>query len=261
MSILIIEVLSEGIIFGADRNITSTYTNGTTLQNSQCSKVFKWPNDEILFGSVGNAEINGRPINEWLNSIKSDFDGMQSIEEISKKLSSKIEEQRRSDEGSNPARPFIAHLGGFVKKVSYEESYWVPEIWFIRNTHKLGKYKYLDYKKGYLCTEEFWKYFENIDISEIRKVLKVQAKRFDPFWFHQGLDLLTFNVLQNSIKSSFKLLCESHPDHDIPTNLTEWSKHVKMQILMYGSYFEAFHSEGKRFVGGGADIIFIPWPS
>ena len=33
MSILVVEVLSEGIIFGADTNITTEYENGTTRQD------------------------------------------------------------------------------------------------------------------------------------------------------------------------------------------------------------------------------------
>jgi hypothetical protein len=88
----------------------------------------------------------------------------------------------------------------------------------------------------------------------------VNAKQFKPFWFHQGIDLFTFNVLEESIKSSFRLLCEKHPHHDIPTTLEEWSKHVRMQVLMYAAYYEAFKSSDQQYVGGGADVMSLPWP-
>ena len=101
---------------------------------------------------------------------------------------------------------------------------------------------------------------KDIDASEIRRYLKVLAKQFRPFWFHQGLDLFTFNVLQGAVKSAFRLLCEQHPNHDIPITLHEWEKHVRMQVLMYGAYFEAFRSEGEQFVGGGVDVVSTPWP-
>jgi hypothetical protein len=74
------------------------------------------------------------------------------------------------------------------------------------------------------------------------------------------MDLFTFNVLESSVRASFRLLCERHPDHEIPKTLEDWSKHIRMQILMYGAYYDAFHSEGERYVGGGADVIFTPWP-
>jgi len=73
MSILVVEVLSEGIIFGADRNITYTDVNGSTTQGTSRSKVFKWPTERFLFGFVGAATVGGLPMDEWLDSIKDEF--------------------------------------------------------------------------------------------------------------------------------------------------------------------------------------------
>lgn len=89
----------------------------------------------------------------------------------------------------------------------------------------------------------------------------MSAKQFQPFWFHQGLDLFTFNVLESAMKSYFKLLCEQYPDHNVPNSLDDWAKHVKLQILMYGAYYEAFHPVGQRYVGGGAAIEHLCWPN
>jgi hypothetical protein len=102
--------------------------------------------------------------------------------------------------------------------------------------------------------------FEGEDVREIRKILRVKEKNFDPFWFHQGIDLFTFNVLEGSIRNAFKLLCEQHPDQNIPVTIEEWAKFVRMKILMYGAYYEAFKTENERHVGGGADVEILKWP-
>jgi hypothetical protein len=256
MSILVVEVLSEGLIFGADRNITQTYPNGSTTQKSKHPKVLKWPNENYLFGFVGAAQIGAKPMHEWLDTLTEEFKSKTSLNDIVNELKSRVQIQRIKDEGNCPPQPLIIHIGGFQRK----DSYWVPQVWYIRNAPKHGLFGYLDLRKEFDCADAFHEKFADCHPSEIRKVLKVQAKQFDPFWLHQGIDLLTFNVLGDSIKSSFRLLCERHPDHDIPTTLEEWSKHVRMQILMYGAYYEAFHGKGKQYVGGGADVISLRWP-
>lgn len=255
MSILVVEVLSEGLIFAADRYVTSTYQDGTTEQDQRL-KVLKWPNEKAIIGFVGAAQINKKPIHEWVQEFIEEFKDFSSFEQLSKELSGRVEKQRKIDEGNNPAQPLIIHVGGFEKR----EGFMVPIIWFIRNTYKLGRYGYKDFRKEFKYTEEFWGKFKDTSPDEIKKVLRVLAKQFKPFWIHQGIDLITFNVLQEMIKSSFRLLCEQHPDHDLPKNLADWEKYLRMQVLMYGSYFEAFFSPDKRFVGGGVDIASIPWP-
>lgn len=257
MSILVVEILSEGLLFGADRNITSTYPEGKTEQKIVQPKVLKWPTDKFLFGFVGAAEVKGLPMDKWLYSIKNKFETKASLGEIAQEFQKEIQEQRLRDEGDNPAQPLIIHIGGFEKK----SDIWLPNVWHIGNVHKLGLYSYMDFRKEFYCKEVLWSQFEEkIDPKEFRKFLKVKAKNFEPVWFHQGIDLFTFNVLESAIKSSFKLLCQQHPDHEIPTTLEGWAKHVSMQVLMYGAYFEAFHSEGERYVGGGADVVYTPWP-
>jgi len=257
MSILVVEAVSEGMIFGADRNITVTLPDGRTKQGPRQRKVIKWPNNNTLFGFVGTATISGQPIETWLQTIQEHFQNLKTLEQIAQELKTRIETQRAIDEGSNPADALIVHVGGFEQR----NGIWLPYVWHVTNTHRFGRFGYLDIDKNYTCIEHMYGPLKGIDPSEVRLLLGVQAKQFQPFWFHQGLDLLTFNVLESSIKSSFKLLCEQHPNHKIPTSLKEWSKHVKMQILMYGAYYEAFRPRGQRYVGGGADIEYLPWPS
>ena len=257
MSILVVEIVSEGMIFGADRNITVTQHGGQTTQGSPQKKVFKWPSANTLIGFVGAALMNGMPIEDWLASIHQDFQTHTSLEQVAQALKTKVETQRNIDEGTGSAEPLIIHIGGFEQR----EGVWLPYVWHITNVHKLGLYGYLTWDKTYTCTEHMYASLKDVHPIEIRRFLSVKAKNFEPMWFHQGLDLFTFNVLESSIKSSFKLLCEQHPEHNIPTSLDDWSKHVKMQILMYGAYYEAFRQVGHRPVGGGADIEYLSWPS
>lgn len=41
MSILVVEVVSQGMIFGADKNITETYPDGRTIQSAPQRKVLR----------------------------------------------------------------------------------------------------------------------------------------------------------------------------------------------------------------------------
>ena len=257
MSILIVQVHAEGIIFAADCHVTTVAQDGTTAQDYVWRKVMKWPRDEILLGYVGALEIGGQPAHAWFESLRDEFRGIASLEEISRFLAEKVQNQRSKDEGSGPPNPLIIHLGGFVSR----EDLAVPEVWFVRNVYGLGHFGYRDCRKEFEQKEAFWGYFPDTQPSEIRDVLHVRAKQFDPFWFHQGTDLLTFNVLQSALDSSFKALCQCHPRHEIPRTLEEWSKHARMKILMYGAYHEAFFPSDKQYVGGGSDVEFLPWPS
>ena len=213
MSILVIEVLHEGIVFGADKNITTQYADGRTRQEQQVSKVTRWPNERCLFGFVGAAQMGQVPMMEWLTTLQNDFVQMQSLEEIAQELYKRVQEQRDEDDKNKQPEPLIIHLGGFERR----DGFWVPVVWHIGNVYKLGRYGYLDVRRQFYKNEAFWtnNQIKEVDPSEIRSFLKVQAKQFQPFWFHQGLDLFTFNVLQDAIKSAFKLLCERHPNHDM----------------------------------------------
>jgi hypothetical protein len=255
MSILIVEIVSEGIIVAADRNITGILPNGSTEQIDQRPKILKWNNDKAIIGFVGAMRISGMPIHEWMQGFIDEFTNFDSFEDLSRELCCRVERQRKIDEGNNPPTDLLIHIAGFEER----ENIKVPVVWYISNVHGLGKFGYTNTTKKYSSSEEFWNYFPDCKPKEIRRVLKVLSKQFKPFWFHQGVDLITFNVFQDMLKSAFKLLCQSHPDHDFPRSLKDWEKYLHMQVLMYGSYFEAFRPEGKRLVGG-ADVKSIPWP-
>ena len=69
-----------------------------------------------------------------------------------------------------------------------------------------------------------------------------------------------FNTLESFTKEALKFLYKHRPEMK-PKNLKEWESHLRMRILTMGAYFEAFSSPGKRYVGGGADCLSLPWPT
>src|SRR3990172_8383507 len=125
MSILVIQVLHEGLVFGADRNITTRYSDGTTRQESQFSKVLRWPNSNCLFGFVGAAQMGELPMIDWLASINDDFRDIHSLEAIARELHKKVQSQRDVDDAHKSPEPLAIHLGGFEKK----KDFWVPVVW------------------------------------------------------------------------------------------------------------------------------------
>ena len=192
----------------------------------------------------------------WLDEIKDEFKDLNTLQEIANLLREKVQAQWNLEQSETITPGLIIHLAGF----ELSEGFWIPQVWHIANTDGLGKFGYLNFKKEFYCVDAFHNEFKDIHPKEIRPLLKVMAKRFEPFWFHQGFDFVTFNVMQSAMKSSFRFLCENHPGHESPKGLSDWMNHVRMQILVYGAFFEAFRNEGERFVGGGADVQSLPWP-
>lgn len=260
MSILLVEIVPQGILFGADRNITVTRRDAGSLVEirgqSQRRKVLRWPRNRALLGYVGAAEIGGQPADEWLYDFIGDNLSFSSFGDLAENLRARVEAQRRKDENAEAPDPLIIHLGGFEERVGAQ----VPVVWYIRNAFDLGPQGYQEVRKTFECSEEFWDYFPDVAPAGIRAALKQMAERYEPFWFHQGFDLGTFNTLETYLRAAFRLLCENHPGHAFPATLDDWKRQVRMSILTYGAYFEAYRGVGEQYVGGGADVVSIPWP-
>jgi hypothetical protein len=148
MSILLVELVPQGIIFGADRNITSEErgtpefideTDGKSYyeilhrhySQSPRPKVLRWPQRKALIGYVGEAQINGVPTDEWLYDFIGNHLKFDSFATLAESLRQSIEHQRRIDEGNDAASPLIIHLAGFEER----EGIQVPAVWVIRNEH------------------------------------------------------------------------------------------------------------------------------
>jgi len=88
------------------------------------------------------------------------------------------------------------------------------------------------------------------------------APNNQPFQFREGIDLATFNTIDQVLRAGMHAIVETHPDQPLrfPDSLREWSKHLRMAILTYAAYFGAFYKPFQQYVGGGADLVWAAWP-
>jgi hypothetical protein len=251
---MVVLVVREGLLFGADRNVTTTNTLTGSTSQAPRRKVLKWPNREIVVGYVGRAEVAGRPADDWLE----DFIGRDTGLSL-RRLAENLKRDLESDLGSQVgAQGMILHLCGFVE----DAGQWKPQVWYVRNTTIDSNYQ--DVKAEFDVSEEIDSRgkFPGWTGNQIRTRVDQMAHAWNPFWFRQGIDLITFHMLDATIRQGMHAIVEEHPDrlHPFPDSLEEWSKHLKMTILTYGSYFGAFHLPSQRFVGGGLDVVSVEWP-
>ena len=265
MSILVVRVTQDGIIFGADRNITKrhtcldhSYTLEYVSEKSQRPKVLRWPNRKALVGYAGAAGVGDQYTDEWLYDFIGRNQDFDSIDNLAHTLSDEVERQRRKDEGGKAPELLIIHLAGFEERYSYQ----VPFVYFIRNAwdwdNRIG---YSDIRKEYQCNDHFWRYFENTAPSQIKKALSdfIDSHGY-PFGFQQGLDLTRFNAHDISLVIVNQLLAQVNEVDRIPLAFQDWVSRVKMSILTNGAYYEAFFLPGNQYVGGGADTVTLRWP-
>jgi hypothetical protein len=258
VSILVVQLVPQGILFGADRNITHQWIlrDGSKLitaaGHTQRPKVLEWPNREVVLGFVGEAQIDGRSTERWLYAFIGRNLGFADQDAVAETLRAKLDALFQADDFQGP---LILHLGGF-EQVDGE---WIPRIHFIRNTTELkhdGSYVLGD---RFDCTEELASptYFGGKSASEIRNYVSNHV-----FSFRQGIDLPAFGAIDQALREAMRAIVYGHPAHPrpIPTTLDEWAKHVAFSIHGYGAYYAAFYPPYEQLVGGGADVVTAAWP-
>jgi hypothetical protein len=101
MSILLVEIVPQGIVFGADRNVTHSRVMQKRFEQdgksvieireeifgqSQRPKVLRWPQRKAVIRYVGAAEISGMPTDEWLYDFIGNNLSFSSFENLSETL-------------------------------------------------------------------------------------------------------------------------------------------------------------------------------
>ncbi|HZO97084.1 MAG TPA: hypothetical protein VFB42_06905 [Gaiellaceae bacterium] len=260
MSILVVHLVPEGILFGADRNITVTRSGGGVALRGQTQrpKVLRWPNRQVIVGYVGDAEIDGRATDEWLyDFIGRHIDPTEDLATLAAALQSDL---NAALQAGNLTDICILHLAGF----EMDSGEWTPRIWFIRNSTAITPQGAYVQGAAFDASEEVAQpvYFGGMTGNQIQADLVARGKQWSPFSFRQGFDLGAFNVLDATLRAAMRAIVETHPlkKHPFPTDLDEWTKHVRFAVLAYGSYFAAFFAPFEQYVGGGVDVVSVPWP-
>ena len=169
-------------------------------------KVLKWPNREVVVGYVGRAQIGDLYADEWLY----DFIGRHLDTDLGKlghELKAKLEFDLR---GEVADEPMVVHLGGFAE----DRGQWKPQVWFVRNMRGLDDQGWpINMADEFDASEEIDQptYFQGQMGDEIRTKVEAMAKAWNPFWFHQGYDLGTFNMLDHVLRAAMRAVVETHP--------------------------------------------------
>lgn len=260
MSILVVHLVREGLLFGADRNVTASREDGDVERVGQVQrpKMLKWPNREAIIGYVGDAEIGTTPADEWLYAFIGRHLGDEEFAVMARALTDDLNASMATGQIRGP---LILHLGGFERWGDE----WTPQVWYVHNTSGLREDGAYIAGDEFVFSEELGKpaYFDGRTGNQIRDEVRRTVEQWQPFSFRQGYDLGAFNVLDHVIRMAMKAIVETHPRqlHPFPTDLAEWSKHVRLAIHGYGAYFAAFFEPFEQYVGGGADVVAVPWPN
>ena len=252
-------MLADGFVFAADKNVTITkldgHGNGVSTVQDLGSKILRWPRRKALVGYVGCAQVGGQTMYDWLY----DFMGEHIAFTEPAAVANDMRDRLQRELGGPGATRSIVEFATFARK----EGHVVPEFWHITNVHGLLATGYQPASDTFIAAEQLLGVHlknEQISPANIRDYLRSCASQFRPFWFHQGFGLPVFNTVSEAARQAFVLLQQSG-QLSPPQTLDDWERHARMWVLNYGAYFEAFGAPGEKYVGGGADVLSIPWPT
>lgn len=259
MSVLVVNVIPEGIIFGADR--LCQWTDGEHVGYGEGFKVLRWPNRRAVMGYVGMADLAGGAQNstfEFLSDFIGEHHEFESLAVLAESLKDAVQIQYDSLELADDELLLI-ELAGFA---TMQNGIRVPQIWHITNAHGIstetGTYNAINNVFG--VSDEFQNKYTAAQLANIRPVL-----RLEPYWMHQTMEFRLFNALAFSLEVFFALrlthfgvnLLAEEPEIDV---LNEFENRVRMKVLAYGGYNDSFESPVTRAVGLGCDILSLEWP-
>jgi hypothetical protein len=132
MSILVCEVLPEGLVLAADKNVTITRSDdhGRILSEVQDvgSKILRWPKSRALIGSVGCGQIGSRRIYDWLYDFIGDYVDFTDPAVVANALRDRLQYELGASAPST-----IVQFAAFTRR----DGYLVPEYWHVTNVHGL----------------------------------------------------------------------------------------------------------------------------
>src|SRR3954468_2715342 len=131
MSIFVAELVADGIVFAADKNITWTTQdrNGQPIASVQDlgAKILRWPKRKALLGYVGRAEVAGKTMHDWLYDFMGDhvrFDDPAAV-------ANDLRERLQAEIGGPDQPESIVQFATFARRGKHI----VPEYWHVTNVH------------------------------------------------------------------------------------------------------------------------------
>ena len=269
MSILLSGYYPEGIVFAADKNATITkksYEGVKRHVEPTATKVPSWPHKKAVVGFVGLGELAGLKMDEWMRIFIARYRDFNNIYGVAQALKKSIQADFDRDypEGMDVSDSYLViHLGGFTKKQGVH----VPVMFHIWNHGDINSTtgEYPPANRAFKLSEDVERGFmgwENPDDypNHVRERLQKMVEERRYLWFNNGFNFAAFNVFRDFI---WHALYRIH-DAGFATQLTGLDARVafcKMAVEVFGSYFTHHYDPDERSVGGGVDVVFIPWPT
>lgn len=255
MSAILIRLFADGIVFGADRNVT---VNGVCDGSVTTDKVCKSANGNVLIGSIGEGELGGKWALEQITEVVDAYaDAPLAI--IAKEVQSAVYHQRKDDDkGKSSPGEQIVNLAGFEER----DGVIVPECYYISNCYELTeKGTYDDVRQEFGCSPEVKIQSDQWELpaKDLRERLRALQNGPRPFGFQHSINLAKFNVLDQYARSTVDSLLKIDPAL-LPVSLEDWAKQIGLSLRLFGAYYQTYEPDDKQFVGGGADVVYVPWP-
>ncbi len=264
MSILLSAYFPEGIVFAADKNATITIKGGTRNKKfvePGFTKVLSWPYKRAVIGFVGLGSLAGLSMDEWLRIFIAGNREFKDINDVANKLRDQIESDFNKDFSQScdlSNAQLVIHLGGFREV----ERTFVPVMYHIWNhddiDHKTGEYP--PGKLKFKISDDIKRDFKDYDYPlGVRAILQklVSEKKFH--WYNNGFNVGAFNVFKEYLRGALQTIQDSGFAKRF-SGLEAKTAYCKMAIEVFGSYFTHHCIPEDRPVGGGVDVVKIPWP-
>lgn len=268
MSILLSAYYSEGIVFVADKNITNTVNTQNGLRRyvePTGTKVLSWPNSKAIIGYVGLASLADLTLEDYLRTFIAGTRDFTDIDQLANQLREQIQVDFSEDFATKEVddKQLIFHLGGYTKK----DNVMVPVLYHIWNCgnydSQIGRYP--PGERIFKLTEDIERTFNNNwpnpeDYPQkIRISLQNMVSENRYLWFNNGYNLRAFNLLKDAI---WQALCylQNTPFALETSGINSRVAFCRMAVELFGSYFTYHNYPDERYVGGGSEAVYIPWP-
>lgn len=269
MSILLSGYYPEGIVFAADKNATIIQRSDVGEKRHvepTSTKVLAWPYRKAVVGFIGIGELAGLKMDEWMRVFIANNRDFNDIDCLAQALKESIQTDFNRDypKGTDVSKfHIVIHLGGFTQKQDVH----VPVMYHIRNhsgiNTKTGEYP--PASRTFSISDDIEANFKKWSNSEdyptrIRNRLQrmVDERRF--FWFNNGAKVGAFNLIKSVIWQALYKIQDAGLGRSL-TGLDARVAFCKMAIEVFGSNFTHHYDPDERSVGGGVDVVFIPWPT
>ena len=266
MSILLSAYYPEGVVFVADKNATITQKPSSRKHvEPTATKVLEWPFQKAIVGFVGLGRLaGGLPMDEWMRIFIAETREFDDIDEVAHKLRDRIQKDFDKDYPASTDigdKYLIIHFGGFATRDGVK----TPVMYHIWNHGDIDPQAgYPPAERNFRISEDVKRDFESqskpSDYPEgVRDWLKREIRDGEYHWYNNGAKLAAFNTFKRVIWHSLRALQEARfaPSS---SGLHQRIAFCKMAVEVFGSFFTHYYPPEERAVGGGVDVVYIPWP-